>query len=310
MQRGLFAGSPPFTMLIMLAFTMVACYSFIMLVGMLLVPPVFGLSIDELMNIFNGANAAQRLNVMRFLQIFDSIGRFVLPSFLAAYLFSSNTINYLRLRQGASVKWFAAALLLMFVAIPLINMLVALNEMIVFPESLAWLEQRLKNSEDNARQMTHLFLNVDNAGGLIFNIFMMAMLPAIGEELIFRGLLHKIFVKWSGSIHITVIVIGFLFSLMHLQFYGFFPRWALGVMFGYLMVWSGTIWLPIFAHFVNNAAVICFSYFIHKGTISEKIETFGANPADIFAIIATTAVCAALLWIMSQKWAKYKEKFC
>jgi len=133
---------------------------------------------------------------------------------------------------------------------------------------------------------------------MLFNIFMIAIVAAIGEELIFRGVIQKIFARWTGNIHLAIIITGFLFSLIHLQFYGFFPRWLLGVMFGYLMVWSGTLWLPIFAHFVNNAVAVLVSYLIHKGTISEGIWEFGANRADIPVTIAATAISAWILWKM------------
>ena len=306
MQKSLLSDSPPFTMFIMLGFTMVSCFLFFMFIGILLAPPILGVPVEDFMNIVEDGAMPHNLDVMRYLQVFHSVGMFLLPAFFAAYLFSKNTFSYLGLLQGASFKWFAATFLLMFAAIPCINLLVEFNKMIFFPEKLAVVEEHLKRLEENARQMTLLFLNVDNAGAMFFNIFMMAMLPAIGEELIFRGLLHKIFVKWTGSIHAAIIVTGFLFSLMHLQFYGFFPRWVLGVIFGYMMVWSGSIWLPIFAHFLNNAAIVCVSYLIHKGTLSEKIEDYGTNAADIPVIIAATSICAAIMWMMWRKWkAKY-----
>lgn len=296
MLKGLFADSSPFTMLVMLVFTMMVCFLLFTFTGIMLAPLLFGVSVDE---IVNGCNS---LNQMRYLQTLFSISIFIIPAFIAAYLFkSSGAVSYFGLQRAVSVKWFGATLLLMLMIVPFINLLVALNEMIVFPESLARLEQWLKDSEENIRQSTKLFLNVDNAGGVLFNIFMIAMLPAIGEELIFRGVLHNIFVKWYGNIHIAIIVTGFLFSAMHIQFYGFFPRWLLGVMFGYLMVWSGSIWLPIFAHFVNNALAVLAYFLIQKRTIPEEVETFGANWADIPVTVLATSICAGLLWIMYRK---------
>ena len=308
MKRGLFVDSPPFTMFVMLGFAMVTCYLLFFFIGLLLAPVILDIPIDELMNVINKGDADNQLNVIRYMQVLFSISIFTIPAFFAAYLFSKNAVSYLGLRQGAPIKWFAVTLVIMLAVIPFINLLVALNEMIVFPESLAGLEQRLKSIEENARETTRLILNVDNVSGMFFNLFMIAMLPAIGEELIFRGLLHKIFFKWTGNIHVTIIVTGFLFSILHIQFYGLFPRWLLGVMFGYMMVWSGTIWLPIFAHFTNNAIAVYISYLIHKGTISEKFEVFGATPSDIPVTIATTSVCLALVWIMCRKWQEKNSR--
>ena len=302
MLKGLFANSSPLTQFIMLCFTMLICVLLFWLIGVLLAPLVMGIPIAEL--ITGNGKEVQSLNLMRYLQIISMLGLFIVPAFLAAYLFSetterstkSNVAGYLSLERASPVKWFGATLLLILAVIPCINMLASLNEMIVFPKFLSGLEERLRNLEETAQQTTRLFLNVDSIGGMFFNILMMAILPALGEELIFRGVLQKIFARWTGNIHIAIVVVGFLFSLMHGQFYGFFPRWLLGVMFGYLLIWSGTIWLPIFAHFVNNTVAVCISYLIQQGTISDKVEEFGANISDIPLTIVATAIAVWILW--------------
>lgn len=307
MQKGLLAGSSPFTQLIMLAFTMVSFFLLCMFIGILFMFLIPGVSITDIISALNNQSGLN-LNLMRYLMILQGISLFIIPAFFAAYLFSGDAIGYLCLGRNSKpetqnpqpVKWFGAVLLLMLMAIPFINLLASLNEMIVFPEILSGLEQRLKASEEAARQMVKLFTEVDNVGGMFFNIFMMAMLPALGEEMIFRGVVQKIFVRWTGNVHAAIIITGFLFSLMHLQFYGFFPRWLLGVMFGYLMVWSGTLWLPIFAHFVNNTVCVCLSYLIHRKTIPETLEVFGANGSDIPVTIVATAISAWLLWKIYQ----------
>jgi len=299
MLRGLFADSPPFNKLVMLFFIMMACFLMFAFIGILLAPLMFGVPIEE---IINGYDTDNSLNIMRYRAILNSVSMFLIPAFVAAYLFlRTNEDDYFGFRRNASLMWFGASLLLILFVSPFINFLIFLNDMIVFPKSLAGLEQWFKNYEESAQQSISFLINVDNTSGLIFNIFMLAVLPAIGEELIFRGLLHNIFVKWTGNIHVAIIVTGFIFSAMHMQFYGLFPRWLLGVMFGYLLVWSGTIWLPIFAHFVNNTAVVLVYSLIHKGTISEKFEIYGTNWTNIPVTILATSVCAILLWVMYRK---------
>ena len=87
---------------------------------------------------------------------------------------------------------------------------------------------------------------------------------------------------------------GFSFSAIHLQFLGF-PRFLIGAMFGYLMVWSGSIWLPIVAHFVNNAAAVLLSYFILDGRIDRSIESIGANEGQGYMLLISCAALALLL---------------
>jgi membrane protease YdiL (CAAX protease family) len=308
MIKGLFSNASPFSQLILLAFIMMACLLLFMLIGILFAPLLLGLPLTELTNVFNGNTSVQNINVIRYIQVLSGIGLFIIPAFIASWLFSGTATGYLnfdfrktRKSKFNLIKWFGAVLLLMLMAIPCINMLAALNEMIVFPKSMSGLEQWLKAFEEAAQELTESFLKVDNIGGMLFNIFMMAFLPALGEELIFRGLLQKIFIRWTGSIHVGIIITGFLFSLMHMQFYGFFPRWLLGVMFGYLLVWSGTIWLPIFAHFVNNAVAVFLSFLIHKGIVPENIETFGSDWHDITVTIMAAIICTWLLWIMYRR---------
>ena len=308
MRKGLLEGSSPITQLIMLCFCMITCFLMLMFIGILFAPLILGIPATELINGVNNGTMEQNLNLMRYLQTLQGFGLFIIPAFFAAYLFSGMPVGYFGLERATSAKWFGATLLLMLAIIPCINLLTALNEMIVFPKSLSGLEQRLKDFEDAAQQATKLFLNVDNAGGMFFNIFMIALLPALGEELIFRGLLQKIFIKWTGNIHVAIFITGFLFSFIHLQFYGFFPRWLLGVMLGYLLVWSGTIWLPIFAHFVNNASAIIFSYMIQKGVIPEGVEEFGASFGEIPVTIITTAIATWLLWKFYQHFNTISRK--
>jgi membrane protease YdiL (CAAX protease family) len=298
MRKGLLAGSPPFTQAIMLVFTMVACFLLFMFIGILLAPPILGISITDVIHLLNNGGAMQNLHLMRYMQTLQGISLFIVPAFFAAYLFSGNAPAYLELRQTAPAKWFGAVLLLVVMAVPCINLMASLNEMISFPESFSGLEQRLKAYEEAAQKTTKLFLEVDNIGGMLFNIFMMAVLPALGEDLIFRGVLQKILVRWAGNVHVGIIIAGLMFSLMHMQFYGLFPRWLLGVMFGYLLVWGGTLWLPIFAHFVHNGMAVISSCLIHKGIIPEEIEFFGSTWGDIPVTMITAAICAWLLWRM------------
>ena len=301
MKKGLLAGSPPFTQLIMLIFTMVACFLLFMFIGILLAPLITGIPIAELINSIYGGGANQNLGLMRYLQVLHGFSLFIIPAFFAAYLFSGSAAGYLGLGRTARVQWFGAVFLLMLAAMPCINLLGAANEAIVFPKSMSGLEQQLKAYEEAARQVTDLFLNVDHVGGMFFNIFMIALLPALGEEFIFRGLLQKIFVQWTGNIHAGIIVAGFMFSLMHMQFYGFFPRWLLGIMFGYLLVWSGTIWQPVFAHFVQNTMAVSLSYLIHTETIPKEIETFGTTWSEIPITILATIICGWILWKMCHR---------
>ncbi len=298
MRRGLFGEAPPFTQLILVLFTMVACAMFFMFIGILLAPPILGIPLPQIMNMMGNGEAIHHLNLLRYMQTLQNISLFIIPALFVGYLFSGNVITYFGFRNVVSGKWFVAVFLAIVTVVPFINLLTSLNEMVIFPESLSWLEHKLRTMEDNAAELTKLFMTMDHVGWLFFNILMIAVLPAVGEELIFRGIAQKIFVRWTGNVHAGIIITAFLFSFIHLQFYGFFPRWLLGIIFGYMLVWSGSIWLPIFAHFLNNAMAVVVTYLTQKGYISEELGEYGSAWSAIPVTIVMTAACIWILWKM------------
>ncbi len=136
-------------------------------------------------------------------------------------------------------------ILLVFVINPFINFTGEINGRMHFPPWLEDMEEWMRTAEENAERLTRAFLEVKTTGGLLFNLLMVAVLPAIGEELLFRGVIQKQLSAWSGSHHWGIWLSAALFSALHMQFYGFLPRMLLGALFGYLL---GLEWLPVAPH--------------------------------------------------------------
>jgi hypothetical protein len=176
-----------------------------------------------------------------------------------------------------------------------------------FPESLSGIENWMRTMEDAAEMMVKKFMKVENISGLLFNIFMIAVLPAIGEELMFRGVIQRILTNWSKNYHWGIWITAFLFSAMHMQFYGFLPRMALGAMFGYLLVWSGTMWVPILAHFANNTMGVIGYYLIDKGTISKDVEEWGTG-TEQFPLVLLSLITTGLLLFLIYRNGSVKTK--
>ena len=129
-----------------------------------------------------------------------------------------------------------------------------------------------------------------------FQCFLIAVIPAIGEEFVFRGILHKVFRQWTGNAHIAVWISAFLFSAMHMQFYGFLPRLFLGAVLGYMLVSTGNIWVPVLAHFFNNTAAVTVFYLKHNNYITLDIEQIGlGSGAFLYAIFSLIATVMLLL---------------
>jgi predicted HTH transcriptional regulator len=146
--------------------------------------------------------------------------------------------------------------------------------------------------------LTEAFLKMETPGELIGNLIMIGLLPAIGEELFFRGILQRIFVDWSKSKHWGVWITAIIFSAVHMQFLGFVPRLLLGALLGYLYVWSGSLWLPIIAHFVNNAAAVILTYIYSNDIISINPNNIGTDDENILPVVISALLCVFLLTII------------
>ena len=154
-----------------------------------------------------------------------------------------------------------------------------------FPESMAALENTLKSLEEAAKVQTE-FLTAFNSFQQFFLAFLViAVIPAIGEELLFRGFVQNLLKSITGNIHIAVWAAGFLFSAFHLQFYGLVPRMLLGVLFGYLYYWSGSLSTAMLAHFINNGFTIIMMYLYQQNVTDLDVETEESLPATFLLIL-------------------------
>ena len=167
---------------------------------------------------------------------------------------------------------------------PFINAIAVWNESLHLPSFLGSLEIWMRQAEAEAMRMTEAFLKMETPLDLFINLLIIAIIPSIGEELLFRGVIQKLFLKWNGNIHLSVWLTAFVFSTVHMQFLGFFPRLVLGAVLGYMFVWSGSLWLPIVAHFTNNAFAVLITYFIGIDKINPSLENLGTEGGSVVLI--------------------------
>ncbi len=226
------------------------------------------------------------LNILKLAQFTSALFSFVIPSFLCAIILYSNWKKQLSLKTPKPYSIYFLIPLLLILLIPFMNIIIQWNENIVFPQSLSHIEESFKASENSSKLMINTLLKGEGIGILIINILLVAGLPALGEELFFRGLLQSHFNNIFKNPHIGIFLAAILFSALHFQFYGFFPRLILGLIFGYLVYYSRSIWTAIIAHFFNNALAVVVVYFKNLGKINDEVENFGtANHQVYYALI-------------------------
>lgn len=223
---------------------------------------------------------------LRTVQAIASVCMFLLPAFGAAYLFSPRIRPYLSIGKTPDATLIALTFLSVLLATPVIGVANILNQGMQLPSFLAPVEQWMREQEDAMERVTRLLLEGKGVGVLLANLLVIAVIAGITEEFMFRGALQRVLGNRFRSHHAVIWTAAFLFSAFHLQFYGFVPRLLLGAYFGYLLYWSGNIWLPVAAHFFNN---MCGVLTLSSPALSEnKILSEHALLSDVWPVAAAS----------------------
>jgi len=292
-DEGIMGGLHPFVKILLLGAVMIVSMVVVSILGFMLSIPIFGPNV--LTRYLEGDLS---LNMLRYFQIISHLGLFIGASLVFAYLVGGSPLRYLQGRSTPAGRVIVLSAFIMLVAVPLVYFLAHINQQLTFPESMRGLEEWMRQAEDAAELMTERLLNVTSWQGLLFNIFMIAVIPAIGEEFIFRGALQRIFYQWFGNVHVAVIVTGVIFSAIHFQFYGFLPRALLGIMLGYMFVITGNIWVPVFAHFFNNAVAVTMYFYVYNAGLDFDMESIGEHNLSVIPAAISLVIVYILFRVM------------
>lgn len=302
-RRYLLDGMHPFFQIVLLASLTLVFSVLFTLLAMYLVRPLFGVTaIDTLMQdaIANPESIAANMNsvnAMKFLQGMASVGTFLIPPIVFAFLKFPDG-DFLRIRRHTSLVFVVLGMFILLTSTPFIDFTYRLNQWVTFPASFSEFEKAMKESTEANEKLTLLFLKAPTAADLLINLLVIAIIPAIGEELMFRGVGQQIVREWTKNWHSAIWITAAVFSFVHMDFYGFLPRLLLGALLGYLFVWSGTLWVPIIAHAFNNGAQVLLAYLHEHGIIQYDITEETLLPS--YVIIISAALCALLIYSMRQ----------
>ncbi|KQN34441.1 peptidase [Pedobacter sp. Leaf41] len=235
---------------------------------------VFGLLAIVIILIINGLGMVSNLELLltgnpkfitefKIIQILSSIGTFILPPIALALTEGKKVTQFYSFKKPQTLLIFLV-LMIMIVSMPFMEWTVLINQKMVLPDYLKAVEQWMKEKEDAAMKITIQLITVRSNFDFIINLIMIAVLPAIGEELMFRGGVQRSLTKAFNSPHLAIWLTAIIFSAIHVQFYGFIPRMLLGAGFGYLYFYSGSLWYAMLAHFINNAYAVCAAFYMQK----------------------------------------------
>lgn len=298
--KGLFHRIHPLGKIALLIICFVVCLSITMFLGIWIYLAIKGGPVD--LTSFNQLSLDNPgdLRQLRITQILSHLGGFILPSLIFAFIAGHTMHHYLKTNRIPLFTSLTLALIIILAMAPAINFLMEINNKLSLPESLKSMESWMRLKEDQAEVLTKAMLGVTSIQGLLFNIFMIAIIPAIGEEFLFRGIILQIFKEWTKNIHAAVWISAILFSAFHLQFYGFLPRMVLGVLFGYMLILSHNIWIPVFAHFINNSAAVISFYLFHNKHTSDNLDHLGQGVYAPWLALGSLLFTFTLLVLMNR----------
>ncbi len=239
--------------------------------------------IGDMESLLSGSSSST--SFIKIVQAGFSIGMFILPAVLLGIL-ERRKHRYLNFNAPVNSTLWLIIIGIMFFSAPIFEQSIKLNEQMQLPEVFSDLESWMKAKEVELKQFTYLLLSEGTYWGLFINLLVIAVIPAIGEEFLFRGCVQNILIRWLKNPHVSIWLTAIIFSAIHLQFYGFLPRMLLGALFGYLLLWGKNIWLPVLAHFINNATVVISAFYLTRQGKSLDELDFGEQIPTYFYFIS------------------------
>ena len=267
-------------------------------VGVSILAHLNHMSIAQLSTIIKNNEFAKPENagLLKGLLVVNDIGLFILPPLIFSYLADPHPLAFVGLRPPQRNNFLLIALITMIAGYFVVQLLGSLNETIVYllPKST---QQWILNGEADANGQMKNILSMKSPADLLITIFLAGVLPAVGEELFFRGILQKLFIQIFKSPWPGIIFTGFLFSAFHMQFMGFIPRMALGIILGALYWYSGSIYSSMLGHFIFNSISVVLIYFGVADLDSKSVFSIGYLLAGLLSII----IVVFLIWYLRKK---------
>lgn len=301
-MQGFLKTKPALNQFLILISVVLVSFFVLGLVGTLALSAITGISIDQMADLSKlDFNKPGTINFLRGMQFVQFISLFVVPTIICTWLFTADRKKYLGLKRPSHSGFFLVAVGVMLIAIPFTNWLGQLNQNIPFPSGM---EKWMKAQEDEAAQTIQALLSRQSVKDLVLNILCIAGLAAVGEELLFRGMAQRLLIKIFKSPWAGIIISAAIFSAMHMQFFGFLPRFALGVLLGVIYWYSGSLWVAILAHFIYDTVLIVLAWF-YPEMLNEENNQQLYNLA-LGGIISLAVVVALVVWMRKRSTTSFE----
>ncbi|MGL4994162.1 MAG: lysostaphin resistance A-like protein [Bacteroidales bacterium] len=266
---------------------------FILIIGTLLMMFV-GTITTVIVSLFFAQHSVWSL---RIIQLTTIITLFILPAFVVTRLIDGELLNPLSLTIKPKLKGIALITLCILLLQPIIVELANWNSTLELPDSMQHIQEWMRESEAKAEQSLKILLQGDDITSYLINIIIVSIMAGFGEELFFRGLLQNKLSSISKRPILSALMVAILFSALHLQFFGFFPRALLGALFGIFLIFGQSIWYPIYAHSLHNAIGVTSYYLVQRGMLEEnQLERLGGDNHQLIFLVSTILLSIMLLF--------------
>ncbi len=243
----------------------------------------------------------KNVNALRIMQMVSTLMMFCIPAILYSRYSNGKKMNWLGFNKYFSVFQVMIGFLLIFSANILAGPLQELSEEIT--KVMPLLHMKAKSLEDAYNESVLALSNLNGAGDLISAIFIMAFLPALFEEIFFRGAMQNILTRWWQKPFMAIIVTSFIFSLIHFSIWLFLSRFILGIVLGTMFYITKNIWVNTIAHFLNNMIAVIQMYVLSLS--KEKVDVSKLDPhIDWWMALVAGAVLIYLIVLLK----RYSEK--
>ncbi|MBQ5993168.1 MAG: CPBP family intramembrane metalloprotease [Bacteroidales bacterium] len=274
-----------------------------MLGGMLLFSSLGSLVLLLIYHTPSMLDAADPVTAIRISQTFATIGTFLMPALLFAYCQNRQWFDYSAANRRPNASMTNIVLILSITLLPVVSVLSTFN-MFIMPQEGA-VAEFMRDMEEAANHILEVITSRRSSWDLISNLLVLAVLAGICEEFFFQGALQPLLTRWVNNPHIGILLTAFIFSVLHFQFYGFIPRFALGVYLGYLFYWGRSLWLPILAHVLHNSLSIIVDFTLQGRGIDTDNLQFTDIHGSIPVIISCTLVSAMAILLL---WRTYRDE--
>ncbi|MFN6036903.1 MAG: lysostaphin resistance A-like protein, partial [Bacteroidota bacterium] len=198
--------------------------------------------------------------LIRFMIVVQAVIVFFLPIIFFIFLLRQSGFPFLTLGKKPKFSWLLFGVFCMASSFPFVSWIGEINSEMHLPSVFSGMEKWMRSMETQSSKTSEILLNDKSFIGLILNLFTIAFTAAFSEELFFRATLQRTLTETRLNYHVGIWITAIIFSAIHMQFFGFFPRLFLGAVLGYLFYYTENIWVSIIAHFLNNGFVVVLGY--------------------------------------------------